>query len=139
MTETDLRVLAATLARIEFSLEDLRAEIAELRQGQRAPRDAADRRLATAIAEAFGRPFTAGELLTWLQHAETMPSRRRVADAVHDLVGEVDAQKLGIEFSRSSCFERVATRGGSAVWMPRGILVDQPPHPHGPPRHAGES
>ena len=124
MTETDLRVLAATLARIEFSLEDLRAEIAELRQGQRAPRDAADRRLATAIAEAFGRPFTVAELAAWLEHAETMPSRRRVADAVHDLVGEVDPQRLGIALGKSPSFERVGSRGGCALWMPRGVQGD---------------
>ena len=124
MTETDLRVLAATLARIEFGLEDLRAEIAELRQGQRAPRDAADRRLATAIAEAFGRPFTVGELAAWLEHAETMPSRRRVADAVHDLVGEADAQRLGIALGKSPSFERVGIRGGSVLWMAKGVQGD---------------
>lgn len=121
MTGADLRALAATLARIEFGLEDLRAEIAELRQGQHAQRDAADRRLATALAEAFGRPFSVAELIAWIEAAPTMPSRRRVADALHDLVGDVDGQRLGIALSRSRCFERVATRGGCAVWMPRGV------------------
>ena len=124
MTETDLRVLAGALARIELGLEELRAEIAELRQGQHAPRDAADRRLAEAMAESFGRPFGVSELITWLEAAPTMPSRRKVADAVRDLVGEADAQRLGIALSRSSRFERVAIRGGCAVWMPRGVQGD---------------
>ena len=123
MTETDLRVLAATLARIELGLEDLRAEIAELRLERRAPRDAGQR-LAEALAESFGRPFSVSELVAWTEEAPTMPSRRKVADAVRDLVGEVDPQRLGIALGKSPSFERVATRGGSAVWMPRGILGD---------------
>lgn len=124
MTETDLRVLAATLARIEFGLEDLRAEIAELRQGQHAPRSAAGQRLAEALAESFGRPFGVSELITWLEAAPTMPSRRKVADAVRDLVGEVDAQRLGIALAKSRSFERVGTRGGCALWMAKGVQVD---------------
>ena len=123
MTETDLRVLAATLARIELGLEELRAEIAELRLERRAPRDAGQR-LAEALAESFGRPFSVSELVAWTEEAPTMPSRRKVADAVRDLVGEVDPQRLGIALGKSPSFERVATRGGSAVWMPRGILGD---------------
>jgi len=124
VTETDVRGLARAVARIEFALEDLRAEIAELRLERHAARDAADRRLATALAEAFGRPFTSGELVEWLQHAQTMPSRRRVADAVRDLVGgDVDGQRLGIALAKSRSFERVGTRGGCAVWMPRGVQV----------------
>ena len=120
MTETDLRVLAATLARIELGLEDLRAEIAELRLERRAPRDAGQR-LAEALAESFGRPFSVSELVAWTEEAPTMPSRRRVADAVHDLVGEVDPQRLGIALGKSPSFERVGTRGGCALWMPRGV------------------
>lgn len=124
MTETDVRALAAALARIEMQLADMAEAMHQLRQVQRAPQAAADRRLATALAEAFGRPFTAGELVEWLQHAQTMPSRRRAADAVRDLVGgDVDGQRLGIALSRSGCFERVGTRGGCAVWMPRGVQV----------------
>ena len=123
MTETDLRVLAGALARIELGLEDLRAEIAELRLERRAPRDAGQR-LAEALAESFGRPFSVSELVAWTEEAPTMPSRRKVADAVRDLVGEVDPQRLGIALGKSPSFERVATRGGSAVWMPRGILGD---------------
>lgn len=119
-----MRALAAAVARIEFGLEELRAEIAELRQGQHAPRDAADRRLAEAMAESFGRPFGVSELITWLEAAPTMPSRRKVADAVRDLVGEVDAQRLGIALAKSRSFERVGTRGGCALWMARGIKVD---------------
>ena len=123
MTETDLRVLAATLARIELGLEDLRAEIAELRLERRAPRDAGQR-LAEAMAQSFGRAFSVAELVAWIEEAPTMPSRRQVADCVRGLVGEVDAQRLGIALGKSPSFERVATRGGSAVWMPRGILGD---------------
>jgi hypothetical protein len=120
MTETDLRALAGALARIEFGLEDLRAEIAELRLERRAPRDAGQR-LAEAMAESFGRAFSVAELIDWIEAAPTMPSRRRVADAVRDLVGEVDAQRLGIALGKSPSFERVGSRGGCAVWMPRGI------------------
>ena len=124
MTETDLRVLAGALARIELGLEELRAEIAELRQGQHAPRDAADRRLAEAMAESFGRPFGAAELVAWIEEAPTMPSRRQVADCVRGLVGEVDAQRLGIALGKSPSFERVGIRGGCALWMPRGVQGD---------------
>ena len=123
MTGADIRALAATLARIEFGLEDLRAEIAELRLERRAPRDAGQR-LAEALAESFGRPFGAAELVAWIEEAPTMPSRRRVADAVHDLVGEVDPQRLGIALGKSPSFERVGSRGGCALWMPRGVQGD---------------
>ena len=123
MTETDLRVLAGALARIELGLEDLRAEIAELRLERRAPRDAGQR-LAEAMAQSFGRAFSVAELVAWIEEAPTMPSRRQVADCVRGLVGEVDPQRLGIALGKSPSFERVATRGGSAVWMPRGILGD---------------
>jgi hypothetical protein len=121
VTETDLRALVATLARIEMQVADMAATLNELRQGQRAPRDAADRRLAEAMAESFGRPFGVSELIAWVEAAPTMPSRRRVADAVRDLVGEVDAQRLGIALGKSPSFERVGSRGGCAVWMPLGI------------------
>ena len=120
MTETDLRVLAGALARIELGLEDLRAEIAELRLERRAPRDAGQR-LAEALAESFGRPFSVSELVAWTEEAPTMPSRRKVADAVRDLVGEVDPQRLGIALGKLPSFERVGTRGGCALWMPRGV------------------
>ena len=123
MTETDLRVLAATLARIELGLEDLRAEIAELRLERRAPRDAGQR-LAEALAESFGRPFSVSELVAWIEEAPTMPSRRQVADCVRGLVGEVDAQRLGIALGKSPSFERVGIRGGCALWMPRGVQGD---------------
>ena len=124
MTETDLRVLAATLARIELGLEDLRAEIAELRQGQHAPRDAADRRLAEAMAESFGRPFSVSELVAWIEEAPTMPGRQKAADAVRDLVGEADAHRLGIALGKSPSFERVGIRHGSGLWMPKGVQGD---------------
>ena len=123
MTETDLRVLAATLARIEMQVADVVEALHELRLERRAPRDAGQR-LAEALAESFGRPFSVSELVAWTEEAPTMPSRRKVADAVRDLVGEVDPQRLGIALGKSPSFERVATRGGSAVWMPRGILGD---------------
>ena len=123
MTETDLRVLAATLARIELGLEDLRAEIAELRLERRAPRDAGQR-LAEAMAQSFGRAFSVAELVAWIEEAPTMPSRRQVADCVRGLVGEVDAQRLGIALGKSPSFERVGIRGGSVLWMPRGVQGD---------------
>ena len=123
MTETDLRVLAATLARIELGLEDLRAEIAELRLERRAPRDAGQR-LAEAMAQSFGRAFSVAELVAWIEEAPTMPSRRQVADCVRGLVGEVDAQRLGIALGKSPSFERVGSRGGCALWMPRGVQGD---------------
>jgi len=69
VTETDVRALAAAVARIELRLADMAEALHELRQVQHAPRGTADRRLATALAEAFGRPFTSGELVEWLQHA----------------------------------------------------------------------
>ena len=120
---TVLRALAASMARIELGLEELRAEIAELRLERRAPRDAGQR-LAEALAESFGRPFGAAELVAWIEEAPTMPSRRRVADAVRDLVGEVDPQRLGIALGKSPSFERVGSRGGCALWMPRGVQGD---------------
>ena len=123
MTETDLRVLAATLARIELGLEDLRAEIAELRLERRAPRDAGQR-LAEAMAQSFGRAFSVAELVAWIEEAPTMPSRRQVADCVRGLVGEVDAQRLGIALGKSPSFERVGIRHGSGLWMPKGVQGD---------------
>ena len=123
MTETDLRVLAGALARIELGLEDLRAEIAELRLERRAPRDAGQR-LAEALAESFGRPFSVSELVAWTEEAPTMPSRRKVADAVRDLVGEVDPQRLGIALGKSPSFERVGSRGGCSLWMVKGVRGD---------------
>ena len=120
---TVLRALAASMARIELGLEELRAEIAELRLERRAPRDAGQR-LAEAMAQSFGRAFSVAELVAWIEEAPTMPSRRQVADCVRGLVGEVDAQRLGIALGKSPSFERVGIRGGCALWMPRGVQGD---------------
>ncbi|MCA3222792.1 MAG: hypothetical protein ING41_10470 [Burkholderiales bacterium] len=139
---SELRALAASLARLELQLEEAaeaertaaaeRREILELLRGsgrmvKGASIDAPVSRLARAIAAGYGKQFQCGELLTWCRSAPQTPERRAVREAVAQLLGcapatlvgdEHDARRLGIQLSKHKrAFVRFTERGGSAIWV----------------------
>lgn len=139
MTETDVRALAAAVARIELQLGDLAEALDELAdrlpprlpaaEAPPSPQAALATAAAREIAAHYGACFTSGELLAWCAAAPAMPGRRDVRAALAALAGgECDAQRLGLLLRRwPAQFERIGERAGAAVWQVRGSWGEQVP------------